>query len=125
MYKIQIRRGAFETNSSSTHSITMCTKNEYDEWRAGKLYRNDGWWGSSSFSSLKDNLFLTRDEAIALVKSSTYYRPMDDDEDIDEYLREYEIYSYENWGRDYEYDVNYYTTPGGEEIVAVCYYGYN
>ena len=33
-----IRRGTFETNSSSTHSITMCSGNEYDAWMAGELY---------------------------------------------------------------------------------------
>ena len=33
----QVRRNLFETNSSSTHSLTMCTKTDYDEWRAGNL----------------------------------------------------------------------------------------
>lgn len=33
----QVRRNLFETNSSSTHSLTMCTKTDYDEWKAGKL----------------------------------------------------------------------------------------
>jgi hypothetical protein len=102
----------------------MCTKNEFDEWRSGKIYRNDGWWGSST-SPLKNKAFLTYDEAIELVKSSSYYKPMDEDEDVGEYFKEYEIYSYENWGDYYETDVSHYTTPNGEEIVAVCYYGYN
>lgn len=29
----QVRRMTFETNSSSTHSLTMCTKEEYDNWK--------------------------------------------------------------------------------------------
>ncbi len=33
--KRQIRRGVFETNSSSTHSLTMCSKKEYDEFEKG------------------------------------------------------------------------------------------
>ena len=33
----QVRRMTFETNSSSTHSLTMCTKEEYDDWKKGKL----------------------------------------------------------------------------------------
>ena len=33
----QIRRNVFETNSSSTHSITMCMKSEFDKWVAGEL----------------------------------------------------------------------------------------
>ena len=36
--KRQIRRGVFETNSSSTHSLTMCSKSEYDEFEKGNMY---------------------------------------------------------------------------------------
>lgn len=121
---IQVRQGVFETNSSSTHSITMCTKNEFKEWVDGKIYRNDGYWYGST-SVLKDKDFLTYDEAIELIKSSEYYEPMKEDENVDDYFKEYEIYSYDNWGEYYETDVTNYTTPNGEEIVAVCYYGYN
>jgi hypothetical protein len=102
----------------------MCTENEFNDWRNGKVYRNDGWWSSSS-SHLKNKAFLTYDEAIELIKSSSYYQPMNEDDDVDEYFKEYEIYSYENWGSYYETDVTHYTTPNGEKIVAVCYYGYN
>ena len=119
---IQVRQGVFETNSSSTHSITMCTKNEFNEWVDGKIYRNDGYWGNST-SALKDKDFLTYDEAIELIKSSEYYEPMKEDENVDDYFKEYRIYSYDNWGEYFETDVTNYTTPNGEEIVAVCYYG--
>ena len=121
---IQVRQGVFETNSSSTHSITMCTKNEFNEWVGGKVYRNDGSWYDST-SVLKDKDFLTYDEAIELIKSSKYYEPIKEDENVDDYFKEYEIYSYDNWGEYYETDVTNYTTPNGEEIVAVCYYGYD
>ena len=33
----QIRRGVFETNSSSVHSLTMCTGSDYDKWKNGEL----------------------------------------------------------------------------------------
>lgn len=33
----QIRRGVFETNSSSTHSITVCTKKEFEAFEDGEL----------------------------------------------------------------------------------------
>lgn len=122
--KIQIRQSVFETNSSSVHSITMCTQNEFDDWSNGKVYRNDGWW-SSSASPLTKKEFLTYDEAMELVKSSNWYKPMDEGDDVDEYFKEYEIYSYENWGNYYETDVTHYTTPNGEKIVAVCYYGHD
>ena len=35
--KISIRRGVFETNSSSTHTITMCSEEEYNKWKNGEL----------------------------------------------------------------------------------------
>ena len=34
---IQIRQGLFETNSSSTHSLTMCTVSDFDKWKSGEL----------------------------------------------------------------------------------------
>lgn len=42
---LKIRHNVFETNSSSTHSITMCTKDQYEQWKNGELY----WyrWGES------------------------------------------------------------------------------
>ena len=36
-----IRLGTFETNSSSTHSITMCMESDYEKWRKGELYYID------------------------------------------------------------------------------------
>ena len=35
---IKMRQGVFETNSSSTHSITMCNESDYDKWVNGELY---------------------------------------------------------------------------------------
>ena len=39
---IQIRRGVFETNSSSTHSICVCTEQQYKDFEDGKLYYDCG-----------------------------------------------------------------------------------
>lgn len=35
--KRQIRRGVFETNSSSTHSLTMCSEEEFEKWKNGEI----------------------------------------------------------------------------------------
>ena len=35
--KQQIRRNVFETNSSSVHSITMCSLEDYKKWENGEL----------------------------------------------------------------------------------------
>ncbi len=34
----QIRRGTFETNSSSVHSLTLCSKSDYERWSYGELF---------------------------------------------------------------------------------------
>ena len=115
----QIRRNVFETNSSSTHSCCICTADEFERWRAGELYVS-GWGGDE---------FVTKAEVIEACKNRIYYRGELDDikkmdqEWVDEILEEYEFYTYDSWFRDYEGDVTRYTTPGGEEIVVVCFYG--
>ena len=53
---IQIRQGVFETNSSSTHSITMCMKSEFDMWERGEVYLNDGLWTSCTVEAKKQNV---------------------------------------------------------------------
>ena len=96
----QIRRNVFETNSSSTHSITMCMKSDYDKWVAGELVWSR--WG--------DELV----EITPEIKTS-----MENDEG--DYL------TYEQFN-DYEY-IEYETfrttfkTPNNEEIVSFGYYG--
>lgn len=41
--KRQVRREVFETNSSSTHSITMCMKSDYDRWNNGEIFLYRKW----------------------------------------------------------------------------------
>lgn len=50
--KRQIRRGVFETNSSSTHSITMCSKEEYAKWKNGELLIN---WNDKFVEATEEN----------------------------------------------------------------------
>lgn len=38
--KINIRKNVFETNSSSVHSLCICTEEEFDAWKKGELYYN-------------------------------------------------------------------------------------
>ena len=37
MPKRVIRQGVFETNSSSVHSLTICSQEDYDRWEKGEL----------------------------------------------------------------------------------------
>lgn len=101
--KIQMRTSVFETNSSSTHSIAICTEDDYKAFKKGKklIDRN----------SLK--LYNSVEEGMAQDKWSeeedfmTY-------EEFEEYVSEY-----------YEEFEEKFTTPSGDKAVAFGYYGYD
>lgn len=100
--KRQVRRGVFETNSSSVHSITMCTKSDYDKWKNGELVFNK--WG--------EELVPITDE----IKKS-----MDADDKIYLTYDQFDDWEY----LDYETFCDSMTTPGGEEIIVFGYHGYD
>lgn len=91
----QVRRGVFETNSSSVHSITMCMKSDYDKWVNGELYWDR--WGDQ---------FVTQDVV-----------------DKADYKGQY--YSYKKYCEDIEYEDFYdeFITPSGETVISFGYYG--
>lgn len=102
--KIVRRVGVFETNSSSTHSLTMTTRIEHDEWKKGN-YVYDSY----------DDMLVPIDEL--------------SEEDKAEIDSDGQYYTYEGYC-DY-YASNYdtfdqtYVTKNGEEVIAFGYYGYN
>ena len=49
--KVSVRQGVFETNSSSVHTLTMCSDSEYNKWKNGELL-----YGKYS------EVFITREE---------------------------------------------------------------
>lgn len=116
-----VRRGVFETNSSSTHSITICTKKEYEDWRCAKVLLDDRWNAKKQF--------ITREEAIQKLQNVERYDYLKDtnweDEDVvNEILKEKEIYSFSSYpDDDYETFYEEYTSPNGDEIVTFGYYG--
>lgn len=116
-----IRRGVFETNSSSTHSFTVCTKDEYSKWKNGEvlLYRGK---------------FYTEEAIIEKLKQSSWYQenPVDweDAEVVEEIFRDEGIYTMDGYDervedRGLEQFGDTFTTPGGETIEIFGYYGYD
>lgn len=63
-----IRFNVFETNSSSTHTITVCMKNKYDAWKNGELY-------------LFEDEFITKEERDRIIKSEIVEEKMEIDWD--------------------------------------------
>lgn len=105
----QIRYGAFETNSSSTHTLVIMTKEQYEKFKKEELFLyNDG---------------VATKEEIAEKEKESIQRY--NDGDVDEYIED-ERLSYDAFV-DTENEDFYqeYTTPSGEKIVAFGYFGYN
>ena len=121
--KRQIRRGVFETNSSSTHSLTMMMKSDYERWHTEQLYLYSNGWGWV-FSKPVENQLYTRDEAVEFAKKNKYYK--DANEIDDEILRDIGFISWDDEGSEYlEGFYKEFTTPSGETIVAFGEYGYD
>lgn len=114
--KKQIRRGVFETNSSSVHSLTMCSNEEYDKWKKGETL----FWK-------EDEKFVTREEIIEELKKSPWFSDVNWDDEYkvnnifsDEGIETYGEFFKNGWLETFE---QHYTTPGGDEVVAFGYYG--
>lgn len=121
--KKQIRRGVFETNSSSTHSLTMMMKNDYERWHNEKLYLYEGGYGWGLNQPVQNSLY-TRDEVIEFAKSNRYYK--DEEEYDDSILKDIGFISWDDEGNEYlEGFYKEFTTPSGETIVAFGEYGYD
>lgn len=127
---IQIRQSVFETNSSSTHSITIAPESDFNKWKNGEVYLNEGWWGES-IDPNKDKTFLTKDEVINLLEEYEYYKHNEDlnsmnDEELNETFRDWDIYTFENYWNDYlESYENHYVSEQGDDIVVFGQYGYD
>lgn len=115
-----IRRGVFETNSSSTHSITMCSKEEYDKWGNGEYL-------------FSDNGFITKEEAIEELKNDKWFNKnnvnfdFNNEEEIKKVLKECDYHTIEDYFEDEYLEVfeDEYITTNGEIVIAFGKYGYN
>lgn len=131
--KRQIRRGTFETNSSSTHAIVMCMESDYERWYEGNLYLFTGsGWCYPDNNKPEKNHFYTREEAIEFEKTDKYVREdvnWTDEDEVNEILCENEFYDYEyfwnEYCEDYEDYEETFTTPNGDKVMAFGYYGFN
>lgn len=116
-----IRIGAFETNSSSTHSITMCMESEFLKWKNGEMYWNR--WNEELVPKeiveekfLKENIGVSKEDPDFKDKLEKYLN--DDDKTYYTY-EEFNDYDY----IEYETYADKYNTPNGDTVVAFGYYG--
>ena len=64
----KIRFNTFETNSSSTHTLCICSKEKYDKWNNGELY----YWDNN-------NNFYTAEELKVLIKEMIFKNKINTD----------------------------------------------
>lgn len=135
--KRQIRREVFETNSSLYHSITMCSKEEFDKWEKGELLFNEYEEKFVKPGTLSDS---EKEKARKSYDSSKDIFSKDWDELSDDAKEKYyEIYGEKNRLLDvnaitYKKYMNdgclttfydYYKTKNGEIVVAFGKYCYD
>lgn len=112
--KRQVRLGVFETNSSMTHALTMCTDSEYQKWIDGELY----WvrWDDRFESVTEVDKDFDKDNF-----ESDYY------DSYEEMRRSEGYYTYDDYCEDYDFYTFHdtYTTPSGETVHAFGLYGHD
>ena len=124
-----VRLGTFETNSSSTHSITMCMESDYEKWKNGEMYWHR--WNDELVSKeeVEEEMAKLRDEFIAdnpdFDENNEEWK-----EKLEQYINEDKTYyTYEEFNDydyiEYETYVDKYNTPNGDTVVAFGYYGAN
>lgn len=126
-----IRQNVFETNSSSTHSMTIMDAYDYERWKTEKdsCYDED----NRKIISLDQRRAMIIKDIIDYRKRYYPDKLLDPviDKDIDNYFDEnyYEYpLTYDEFINipDYlEHDINRYTTASNERLVIVCKYGHD
>lgn len=122
-----VRLGTFETNSSSTHSITMCMESDYEKWKNGEMYWHR--WNDELVSKeeVEKEMAKLREEFIAdnpdFDENNEEWK-----EELEQYINEDKTYyTYEEFNDynyiEYETFVDTFETPQGEKVVSFGYYG--
>lgn len=134
--KRQIRRGVFETNSSSTHSLTICSEEEFEQWKKGELLfdeysesfvkanslsDDDKKYAAQDYEDHKDEFSKDWSDLSESAKEKYYIKYAKENNIVNEDAK-----TYEEWERsDLEIFVDRYTSKSGDKIVAFGEYGYD
>lgn len=133
--KRTVRLGVFESNSSSTHSISIVTEAEYNNWKNGKLIFD------TYSNKFVDNPGISEEEKRKaknqyILEKETYWKEWDElsDEEKEKWYLDHCVrnkYKYKTFNEymKCEYDLEayseYFTTPSGDKMVAFGHYGYD
>lgn len=121
--KVQIRQGVFETNSSSTHSLSMCLETEWRDFESGKIWMRSNGDGFIDPETAKEENEKTLAERKAICKKHGWSF----DEDDYDYLmhQSYQMYM-DNLDRgSYEQFVERRILSDGTSVIGFGYFGYD
>lgn len=130
--KRQIRQGVFETNSSSTHSMTVCMKEEFDKWDRGELLFNGSDFIDAEEGRKKNVEEFREDDGVSEEDKQAYLNGEKSLRDLG--FSTWDIYDmYHTTDEDDEYwerrcletFSRTFKTPKGEEIFIFGGYGYD
>lgn len=134
----QIRHGVFETNSSSTHSLCICTEDEFTDFKCNKamwdkntnkivptnkitrnyVQRAKEYYTKQQTSFMKDWDSLSPESQLEFIVSEF------DKSYAGDWLFEEKTF-YKDWGTGFERFESHFTTPSGDKMVAFGEYGYD
>lgn len=120
----KVRYGVFETNSSSVHTLTICTDEQYGLYMNGELLHCRCDWVLNG-TKYEGREFFTPEEAAEIEKAYlTKYGYAYDDESIENSVHDdFEFYDDEDeYLECYE---KHFVTPSGDKMVAFGRYGYD
>ena len=95
----QVRQGVFETNSSSTHTLTICSKDDFDKWGRGEVF----WLDNGSLEAYTTDDFYVRNGDLEAYTTDDFY------------VRNGDLETYSET----------FTSPSGDEMVAFGAFGYD
>lgn len=124
----QIRWGVFETNSSSVHTMTICSKKSYDEWNQKGLI----WTGEILNGDLELITYDQARERMVMEHYGTGDALPDDSTEFEVYFNEWLADRFwragtpDNYWNEYlDYFEETFVTRSGDEIVVFGQYGYD
>lgn len=135
---IQVRNNVFETNSSSTHSISITSEENFNAWKEG-LVKYDEW--ENSFTAVVEMTDTEKEackEEYQRNKPSFYkeWEDLSEDDKNAQYMKyaeehthvDNDFLTYQEWkGRHSgcEFFTAHHTTEHGDKVVAFGYAGYD
>ena len=136
--KRQVRVGMWETNSSSTHTVCICSSDDFEKWKKGEVVYDE--W-TETFTTIENVKVKKKDleefYSYMYANSNPYTKKFSelDDKALEqlkiEYIRSNKLrpdgITYDDWYNDCNLETytKSYTSEHGDEIVIFGKYGYD